>query len=191
MEVMENSVTSQPQQPATGQAAPGQTGTIQLVLPLSEDEQAVWRQITRLIAVLPRVLGAEMSKSDDLVPSEYTVLVNLSEQPDRSMRMSELAQLGTLSGSGMTRVIERMARDGLVERVKYSKDGRGQLAVLTDKGLARLKEAYPRHLVAVRRHVMDHLAGLDLPELANALAHVATDDPLQLARRAPAPAAES
>jgi DNA-binding MarR family transcriptional regulator len=153
-------------------------------MPLSDEEQAVWRQIARLLIAVPRVIGAEMAKADGLVPSEYAVLVNLSEQPGRSMRMSELAQLGTLSGSGMSRVVERMAGDGLVERVKDSKDGRGQLAVLTDKGLARLKEAYPRHLVAVRRHVMDHLAGLDLPALAAALAQVATDDPLEPPRPA-------
>jgi DNA-binding MarR family transcriptional regulator len=91
------------------------------------------------------------------------------------MRMSELANAVSISISGLTRVVERLSRPrpGLVERVKAENDGRGQLAVLTPAGLARLEKAYPTHLAGVRKHVMDHLANLDLAALAEALANIA------------------
>jgi len=89
------------------------------------------------------------------------------------MRMSELANAVSISISGLTRLVERLSRQGLVERVKAETDGRGQLAVLTPAGLARLKQAYPTHLAGVRTHVMDHLANLDLAALTEALASIA------------------
>jgi DNA-binding Lrp family transcriptional regulator len=87
--------------------------------------------------------------------------------------MSELANDVSISVSGLTRVVERLSRQGLVERVKADTDGRGQLAVLTPAGFARLEQAYPIHLAGVRKHVMDHLAGLDLPAFAEAMSGIA------------------
>src|SRR5262249_56066111 len=104
--------------------------------------------------------------------TESSVLMNFPEPPDRSMRMSELANAVSISISGLTRVVERLSRQGLAERVRAETDGRGQLAVLTPAGLARLEKAYPIHLAGVRKHVMDHLANLDLAALAEALANI-------------------
>jgi len=100
-------------------------------------------------------------------------LMNLSEQPKRCMRMSELADAVAISVSGLTRVVERLARQGLVERVRAETDGRGQVAVLTEAGFARLEKAYPSHLASVRKHVMDHLAGIDLVAFTDAIARIA------------------
>src|SRR5262249_60512400 len=102
--------------------------------------------------------------------------MNLSEAPDRSMRMSELANFISITISGLTRAVERVSRQGLVERVRAESDGRGQVAVLTPAGLMRLKEAWPIHLAGVRRHVMDHLEGMDLVAFAEAFAEVASAD---------------
>jgi DNA-binding MarR family transcriptional regulator len=131
-----------------------------------------------MVLALPRLLETELREAQGLMPSEYMVLMHLSEQPNRAMRMSELADMGTLSGSGMTRVVERLVRTGLVERVRCEEDARGQFAVLTDRGLARLDAAYPDHLVGVRRHVFDHLAGFDLKALANAFSQIAAEEQL-------------
>lgn len=100
--------------------------------------------------------------------------MNLSEAPGRQMRMSDLAGACELSVSGMTRVVHRLENDGLVQRVKCAEDARGWNAVLTDAGLARLKEAWRTNLVSVRRHFLDHLEGLDLKALGAALRNVAT-----------------
>lgn len=147
-----------------------------LLVPLTEEEEAVWRALARMMSVLPHLLERDL-RSSQMTLNEYVVLLNLSEQRDRSMRMSELAAISILSSSGITRLVERMEGWGLVERIRDPADARGQQAVLTTAGLKRLEAAYPHHLRGVRTHVMNHLAGLDLRALAAALAKVAADEP--------------
>jgi DNA-binding MarR family transcriptional regulator len=142
-------------------------------MPLSADEELAWRALARAVLVIPRVLDSELLQAQRLSLTEYSVLMNLSEQPDRSLRMSELANVVSISISGLTRVVDRLSREGLIERVRAETDRRGQLAVLTPAGLARLERAYVTHLAGVREHVMDHLANLDLVALAEALSGVA------------------
>jgi DNA-binding MarR family transcriptional regulator len=118
------------------------------------------------------------------------VLQQLSEAPEGSLRMSQLANYVSLTGSGLTRVVERLSRRGLVERVRPESDGRGQCAVLTPAGVERLKEAWPTHVASVRRHVLDHLAGLDLDAFADAVGKIAEADvgpPIHRSQRAVIP----
>jgi len=70
-------------------------------------------------------------------------------------------------------VVERLSRQGLVERIRAESDRRGQVAVLTPAGLERLERAWPTHLESVRRHVMDHLGSLDLAAVAEAFSGIA------------------
>ena len=144
--------------------------------PLTPEEEAAWRALGRAVLVIPRVLDADMLSAHGLNMTEYQVLMNLSEAPDQALRMSELANYVSITISGMTRVIERLERQGLVDRVRAESDGRGQVAVLTPAGLARLRQAWPTHLASVRRHVMDHLQDVDLPTLADAMAAIASAD---------------
>jgi DNA-binding MarR family transcriptional regulator len=144
--------------------------------PLTMEEEAVWRALARAVLVIPRLLDADMFESQGLNITEYNVLMNLSEAPKRSLRMSELANYVAITDSGLTRVLDRLSRRGLVERVRAEDDGRGQVAVLTRAGLARLKKAWPSHLATVRRHIVDHLEGLDLVALAEALTNIASTD---------------
>jgi DNA-binding MarR family transcriptional regulator len=142
--------------------------------PLTADEESAWRALARAVLVIPRVLDADMLESQGLNITEYNVLMNLSEAPEHSLRMSELANFVSITVSGLTRVVERLSRRGLVDRVRAETDGRGQVAVLTPAGLDRLRRAWPSHLAAVRRHVIDHLGGLDLVSLAAALSDIAS-----------------
>ncbi|WP_329136976.1 MarR family transcriptional regulator [Streptomyces sp. NBC_01476] len=130
--------------------------------PMNPDEEAFLRALGRVMTLLPRAIDADMMRDRQMPLSEYTALMNLSEAPGRQMRMNELATACMLSLSGMTRVVTRLESRGLAERVKCDEDARGLNAVLTDAGLARLREAWPAHLASVRRHVMDHLEGADL-----------------------------
>jgi DNA-binding MarR family transcriptional regulator len=141
------------------------------VAPLDAGEEAFWRAFMKAITVVPRVLYADLEEAERLDGSEYKVLLHLSEAKDRRMRMSELAAAAALSDSAMTRIVDRLASDGLVERVRFDKDTRVVLAVLTDAGLRRLRHAYPTHLAGVRRYVIDHLDGFDLGALAKAFDH--------------------
>jgi len=142
--------------------------------PLSPEEEAVVRAIGRAIIVLPRAIDADLTREQGLTLNEYSVLMQLSEAPGRLLRMSELAAACAVSLSGMTRIVGRLEGDGLVERVQCQEDARGSNAVLTDAGFARLERAYPTHLASTRRHVVDHLEGLDLVQLAGALRNFAT-----------------
>ena len=153
------------------------------VTPLTQEEEAAWRALSRAVLVIPRALDADLLESQGLNMTEYSVLMNLSEAPGRSLRMSELADYVSISVSGLTRVIERLTRQGLVERVKAQSDGRGQVAVLTPAGLDRLQQAWPTHLASARRHVMDHLDGIDLTAFARAVSAMAATEAGPPARR--------
>jgi len=142
--------------------------------PMSTDEEALVRELGRVMLVLPRAVDADMMREQRLPLSEYTALMHLSEAPDRLMRMSELAALCNLSLSGMTRVVTRLETQGLIERVRCDKDGRGWNAVLTEAGLARLQQAWPAHLASVRRHVLAHVEDTDLKKLVRVLRRIAT-----------------
>jgi DNA-binding MarR family transcriptional regulator len=137
--------------------------------PLTPEEEAVVRAFGRAIMVVPRAIDADLLREQGLSLNEYSVLMHLSEAPGRLLRMSELAATCDVSLSGMTRLVTRLEADDLVQRVQCAEDARGSNAVLTDAGLARLEQAYPTHLRSTRRHIMDHLEGLDLPRLADAL----------------------
>lgn len=137
--------------------------------PLNPEEDLVWRTFVRAMLVIPRLLDGELLASQGLNLAEYTVLVHLSEAPDRSMRMGELANSVSITTGGLTRVVERLSAQKLVERVRAEGDKRGQVAVLTDSGLTRLVQAWPTHLQGVREHVIDHVAKIDPLQLARAL----------------------
>src|SRR5258707_13948889 len=153
--------------------------------PLTPDEELAWRALARAVLGIPKVLDRELLQAQGLGLTEYSVLMNLSEQPGRPMRMTQLANAVMISASGLARVVERLTRFGLAERVKARTDGRGQLAVLTPAGLARLQNAYPTLLAAVREHVMDHLADLDLAAFTPAMAGIAPPQRGPPVRRTP------
>lgn len=141
--------------------------------PLDQTEEKLVRALGNVMTALPRLVDADMVR-DGALPSRSTPLMFLSEAPHHRMRMSELAAVCNLSLSGMTRVVNRLEKQGLIQRAKCQEDLRGWNAVLTDDGLARLREAWPSHLASIRRHVLDNLAGHDLAALGAALQRVAT-----------------
>lgn len=153
---------------------PQQEAAPEGIAPLSPDEEAVVRSLRRVIYALPRAMDADLVREQRLPLTEYMALMHLSEAPERQMRMSDLAVACERSLSGMTRAVYRLQSDGLVQRVKDTQDARGWNAVLTDAGLARLREAWPTNLASVRRRFLDHLDGLDLKALAAALARIAS-----------------
>ena len=104
--------------------------------------------------------------------NEYEVLVVLSEAPDHSMRMSQVAEGSNQSRSRLTHTIGRMEREGLVRRETASDDRRGVIATLTDAGFAKLKKAAPDHVESVRRVLIDPIAAEDLTAIGRALTEV-------------------
>ncbi|ANJ11997.1 MULTISPECIES: MarR family winged helix-turn-helix transcriptional regulator [Streptomyces] len=151
-----------------------QTPSEEAVRPLTEDEEAVIRSLPSLIYALPRAIDADMTQEQRISATEYLALMHLSEAAERRLRMGDLSDACEMSLSGTTRVVHRLEKEGFIRRVRCSHDGRSWHAALTDTGFARLEEAWPANLAAVRRHFLDHLAGIDLVSLAAALRKVAT-----------------
>ncbi|MBC9226511.1 MarR family transcriptional regulator [Aeromicrobium sp. 636] len=143
------------------------------VVPLSAREEAAWRALTRAVLVIPRVIDADLMQDQGIGGTEYVVLMTLSEAPEGSMRMSQLASHVAISVSGLSRVVGRLERERLVERSRSADDGRGQVARITPAGLRCLEAAWPVHLASVRRRVMDHLQGVDLEAFATAMEQIA------------------
>ena len=141
--------------------------------PLSQDEEALWRALMRIVLTLPRRLDGDLLQATGLGASEYKVLMNLSEAPDRTLRMADLATAAGLSASRTTRVVSSLQSRGFVVRRSSSDDGRSFLTKLTPKGLAKLKSAWPTHLASARNRVFDHIEGRAVPQIAKGLRAVA------------------
>ena len=131
---------------------------------LSPVELGAWRGFLRVHAALVKSLDAELASAHDLPLSSYEVLLTLEAAPGRKRRMSDLADSVLLSRSGMTRLVDRLEREGLLERDHCTADGRGCFAVLTEKGRSVLDTARPTHLGGVRERFLsqfeDHELGL-------------------------------
>lgn len=125
--------------------------------PLNDDEELVWRSLMRLVFTLRPALSEDLERSCGLSSTEYSVLMHLSEAPDRQLRVSEVADRTSLSSSRISRVLDQMGRAGLVERRPGSGDARNTYAALTRAGLAALRRAWPHHLRSVRSRAFDHL----------------------------------
>jgi DNA-binding MarR family transcriptional regulator len=136
---------------------------------LTEGELHAWRVFLRSHAQVTRRLEHDLLVEHDLPLASYDVLVQLSEAPERRLRMTELAERVLLSRSGLTRLVDRLVRDGLVERQACPSDARGTLAVLTGTGRARLAEAWPTHLRGVVSNVVGRLSEDELDTLAQLL----------------------
>lgn len=133
---------------------------------LAAEELAAWRGFLRVQSSLFRRLDAELTAAHHLPLRSYEVLLLLEGTPERRLRMSDLSRSALLSPSGLTRLVDRLEREGLVERERCAEDGRGYFAVLTDEGDRRLREAHATHLAGVRRLFLDRLGGDDLRRLA-------------------------
>jgi MarR family 2-MHQ and catechol resistance regulon transcriptional repressor len=100
---------------------------------------------------------------------EFEVLMRLARSPDNRLRMTDLAGQTSLSTSGVTRVVDRMDRDGLVRREACSSDRRSSYAVITDAGLARLDEVLPGHLALIEQWFVGQLAPAQLDQMLESL----------------------
>jgi DNA-binding MarR family transcriptional regulator len=140
---------------------------------LEGDRMAAWRAFMEAHARITGQLSRELQAEEGLQLTWYDVLVQLSEAPDRRLRMQELADRVLLSQSGLTRLVDRLQAEGYVERVRCTEDGRGTFAHLTPAGLAALRRTYPTHLRGVREWFADGLSDEEAVVLARALRRVA------------------
>jgi DNA-binding MarR family transcriptional regulator len=133
---------------------------------LTGTELGAWRGMLRVHAALVRELDAELDAAHDLPLSSYDVLIFLRAAPGKRLRMAELADSVLLSRSGVTRLVDRLEREGLIVRDTCTSDGRGCFAVLTPEGEEMLARARPTHLAGVRERFIEHFSEAELRQLA-------------------------
>lgn len=136
--------------------------------PLNRRELAAWRGLLRTHRDLVARLDSELRREHRLPLSSYEVLIYLADAPGGRLRMGELASELLLSRSGLTRLVDRLERDGMVERQRCEDDARGYFAAITAAGRRKLDGARPAHLAGVREHFLRHLDDEDLAALARA-----------------------
>ncbi|HEV2062677.1 MAG TPA: MarR family transcriptional regulator [Solirubrobacteraceae bacterium] len=141
--------------------------------PLDETELRAWRGLLRAHALLVKRLDAELEAAHGLPLTSYEVLLHLSRSEGCKMRMCDVAESVLLSRSGLTRLVDRLERDGLVERVSCPDDARGAFARLTVSGREKLAAASTTHLEGIRQHFLAHFDRDELAVLADACERVA------------------
>jgi DNA-binding MarR family transcriptional regulator len=141
--------------------------------PLSPAEEALWRAMMRIVKFLPRRLDSDLIHGTGLSASEYTLIMHLSEAPNRELRMSDLANAAGLSASRTTRVVDNLQSRSLVTKVASSADARGNVARLTPRGMAKMRAAWPVHLESVRTSFFDHIDAASIKVLVRAMSVVA------------------
>lgn len=134
---------------------------------------APWRAFLLAHARVVRRLDEELRAEHDLTIGEYDALVTIARAPERRIRMRQLADEVILSKSGVTRLIDRLVDDGLVERSACASDARGAEAVLTERGLARLRAASKTHLRGIQEHFLAILDDGDLAVVERTMSTVA------------------
>jgi DNA-binding MarR family transcriptional regulator len=117
---------------------------------------------------LNRLFDAQLDEHR-LSAVEFEVLIRLARSPGSRLRMTDLAGQTTLSTSGVTRVVDRMDRDGLVRREACPSDRRSSFAVITEAGLQRLDEVLPGHLELVQRWFVGQLAPEQMASMLESL----------------------
>lgn len=140
---------------------------------LDEEQQWAWRRFLEGTSRFFEALGDAHDEGLPVTLGEYHLLVQLSEAPGRTLRMSALADFLALSRSRLTHTVDRMEKRGLVVRTPVPGDRRGVNCVMTDAGFAALVDAAPGHVTAVRRLLVDALTPEEFATLGRAMAKVA------------------
>lgn len=145
------------------------------VRPLSAQDPRLepWRAFLQAHARVTRRLDDELRAEHDLSLAEYDALLTIADAPDRRIRMRQLADRVILSKSGVTRLIDRLVLDGLVQRDACLSDARGAEAVLTPAGLDRLRRASRTHLRGIDEHFLSALDAADLSAIQRSMRAVA------------------
>ena len=132
---------------------------------LTPEEQTVWRSFLTATSAVFEALDRELQRDAGMPHAYYEILVRLSEAPDRTLRMHELAARSSYSRSRLSHAVSRLEAAGWVRRVECDTDRRGLMAVLSDEGFAALEAAAPGHVETVRTLLFDPLTPAQVEQL--------------------------
>lgn len=132
---------------------------------LDERERRTWRRLVAVVELLPALLDQQLRRDAGMTHFDYMVVSQLSEAPDRTLRMTALAQRTNATLPRLSHVVSRLEERGLVERQPCPEDRRATNARLTDAGMAEVVAAAPGHVAAVRDLVVDALTPTQVDQL--------------------------
>ena len=132
---------------------------------LDDGEQAAWLAFVFGTKLFWEEVERDLQHDANLPYGYYEILVMLSDAPERTLRMSDLAAATQSSRSRLSHAVARLEEEGWVQRKECPTDRRGANAVLTDAGFARLEAAAPTHVESVRRHLFDLLSPTQVTQL--------------------------
>lgn len=132
---------------------------------LTDGEQRAWRGLAEVVFKLPQRLERQLQRDSDMTHFEYWVIAMLSEAPERTVQLKELARQSHASLSRLSHVVSRLEARGWVERQRCPTDARATNAVLTETGWHAVVAAAPGHVAAVREAVFDGLSRQDVADL--------------------------
>ncbi|WP_246212848.1 MarR family winged helix-turn-helix transcriptional regulator [Streptomyces abyssomicinicus] len=133
---------------------------------LDRRQLRAWIRLRAVLELLPGTLDTQLRNDAHLTEFEYTALAMLSEAPGRTLRMTGLAQRTNATLPRLSHVVSRLEKRGLVERFPCPENRRATNARLTEEGWAKLLQAAPGHVAAVRRYVIDALTDEQVDQLA-------------------------
>ncbi|GAA2884643.1 MarR family transcriptional regulator [Actinoplanes cyaneus] len=139
---------------------------------LSSPEMATWMNLTQLLMLLPSALDRQLRDDAGIPHAYYQILAMLSNEPGHSMRMTDLARLVGTTTSRLSHAVTSLEQRGWVRRKACAFDKRGQIASLTDEGMAVLEASAPGHVAEVRRLIFDRLTPDEVDQLREITAKI-------------------
>jgi DNA-binding MarR family transcriptional regulator len=131
-----------------------------------------WRSMLLAYDAAMRAIDAELERAGCIALPWYDVLLELNAERGRRLRMQELAGRVVLSRTRVSRIVDEMARAGLVTKTRDDVDRRSVWATITDAGKRELRKTAPRYLAGIQAHFAAHLTESEKETLARALTHV-------------------
>ena len=132
---------------------------------LERAELDAWTNLVQVLMTLPTALDRQLREDAGIPHAYYQILALLSDRPDRALRMTDLARLAGTTTSRLSHAVAALEQRGWVCRTSCPTDRRGQIAPLTDAGLAAVEAAAPGHVDEVRRLVFDRLTPDEVTQL--------------------------
>jgi DNA-binding MarR family transcriptional regulator len=133
---------------------------------LNDAESRAWLGLLHAYSSLVKQLDAELIAAHGLSMSGFEVLSRVDAADHGRLRMTDLAELVLLSPSGLSRLVDRLEADGMIERVACPEDGRAINATITEIGKARLADARSTHFEGIRRRFLSNFSDVEVGQLA-------------------------
>jgi DNA-binding MarR family transcriptional regulator len=139
---------------------------------LGKDQLDAWMNLAQVLMLLPSALDRQLRDEAGVPHAYYQILATLSAEPQRAMRMTDLARAVGTTTSRLSHAVATLEQRDWVARRACPSDKRGQIAVLTDAGFATLEASAPGHVAEVRRRIFDHLSDADVVHLRDITAKI-------------------